>query len=246
MAQPWIKVWQEKILSSRNLRQCSFPASSLFLHYLIQVRADGEFMGKLCYPNGEPISDRTFWQDIKMRPRDYRIAKARLLQLGVITFDEQNRIVLRKFCELTQPYSDQSPTLRRPKSDPISTDAQPKSPSPLIYTEEIKERECATHTLKSKAHPENIVEVVEYMTERDIQNPIREAQKFWDYFESIGWVVGSKKAPMRDWKAAVRTWVGRIETTVSVKPKRTAYDVARDNAERHRREEEKKRENTQG
>lgn len=32
-------------------------------------------------------------------------------------------------------------------------------------------------------------------------------QTFIDYYESVGWKVG--KSPMKDWKAAVRTWEGR-------------------------------------
>lgn len=32
-----------------------------------------------------------------------------------------------------------------------------------------------------------------------------DAQYFWDYNESKGWVVG--RVPMKDWKAAIRTWV---------------------------------------
>ena len=31
-----------------------------------------------------------------------------------------------------------------------------------------------------------------------------DAQGFFDYYESKGWVVG--KSPMKDWKAAVRNW----------------------------------------
>lgn len=30
------------------------------------------------------------------------------------------------------------------------------------------------------------------------------ADKFWNYYESKGWVVG--KSPMKNWKAAIRTW----------------------------------------
>ena len=50
-------------------------------------------------------------------------------------------------------------------------------------------------------------------TIEDVQSFISEngysvdAQKFVDYYESNGWKVG--KNPMRDWRAAVRTWVRR-------------------------------------
>lgn len=44
-------------------------------------------------------------------------------------------------------------------------------------------------------------QIREYCRERNNNvNP----ERFWDYYESKGWVVG--KAPMKDWKATVRTW----------------------------------------
>ena len=46
-----------------------------------------------------------------------------------------------------------------------------------------------------------IEEIQEYINERhsDI-----DANRFYDYYETIGWKVG--KNPMKDWKACVRTW----------------------------------------
>jgi hypothetical protein len=44
-------------------------------------------------------------------------------------------------------------------------------------------------------------EVAEYCKERS--NNV-DAQSFIDFYESKGWIVG--KSPMKDWKAAVRTW----------------------------------------
>jgi hypothetical protein len=44
------------------------------------------------------------------------------------------------------------------------------------------------------------------------------SQKFFNYYESVGWIVKTK--PMKDWKAAVRTWEQRDKTggkTVSAK-----------------------------
>ena len=100
MSQPWIKVWQEKILSSMNLRQCNFTSHSLFLEFLIRVRPDGEWAGQLCYPDGRPIPDEELWNDIKMKARDYRNAKKRLLELNIIFVNKQGCICLRKFNDL--------------------------------------------------------------------------------------------------------------------------------------------------
>jgi len=44
-------------------------------------------------------------------------------------------------------------------------------------------------------------EVADYCLER--RNGI-EAAAFMDYYDSVGWMVGKK--PMKDWRAAVRTW----------------------------------------
>ncbi len=50
----------------------------------------------------------------------------------------------------------------------------------------------------------SLEEVSEYMAERNWSSPAIEAGKFVDFYASKGWVVG--KSPMKDWKAAVRTW----------------------------------------
>jgi hypothetical protein len=47
----------------------------------------------------------------------------------------------------------------------------------------------------------SIDEIRSYCQERN--NGI-DAEQFWNFYESKGWVVG--KSPMKDWRAAVRTW----------------------------------------
>lgn len=49
-----------------------------------------------------------------------------------------------------------------------------------------------------------IEEVLQYF--RDKNYPEIEANKFFNYFKSIGWVVGGK-IPMTDWPAAARNWM---------------------------------------
>ncbi|MBR5513247.1 MAG: hypothetical protein IKV85_04580, partial [Ruminococcus sp.] len=47
----------------------------------------------------------------------------------------------------------------------------------------------------------SVDDVLAYCRERSNQV---DPQRFYDYYESNGWKVG--KNPMKDWKAAVRTW----------------------------------------
>ena len=56
---------------------------------------------------------------------------------------------------------------------------------------------------KTRFVPPTVDEVREYCDERgnDV-NP----QHFFDYYSMRGWKVGKSNTPMKDWKAAVRTW----------------------------------------
>lgn len=57
---------------------------------------------------------------------------------------------------------------------------------------------------KGRFTPPTPAEVEEYSRERG--HPI-DGQSFCDFYASKGWLVG--KTPMKDWRAAVRTWISR-------------------------------------
>ena len=56
---------------------------------------------------------------------------------------------------------------------------------------------------EEKLEPE-IEEVKTYFQENNF--PVQEAQKFYNYFKSVGWLVGGK-TPMVDWQAAAQNWM---------------------------------------
>ena len=67
------------------------------------------------------------------------------------------------------------------------------------------ETETETETKKSirdKFVKPTVEEINSYMEERNWL--VLDGQKFFDSYESKGWKIG--KAPMKDWKATVRTW----------------------------------------
>lgn len=61
-----------------------------------------------------------------------------------------------------------------------------------------KENECY---IRARFTPPTLAQVAEYCRERN--NGV-DPQRFLDYYTANGWKVG--KNPMKDWKAAVRTW----------------------------------------
>ena len=64
-----------------------------------------------------------------------------------------------------------------------------------------KKGQTTTRRVNNTFRPPTLEEVVGYCRERHNQV---DPQRFLDYYTSNGWRVG--KNPMRDWKAAVRTW----------------------------------------
>lgn len=63
-----------------------------------------------------------------------------------------------------------------------------------------------------------IKEILEYCQER--KNNV-DAQKFFDFYESKGWMVGKNK--MKDWKAAVRTWENSSKPNTTQQPTTVTY-----------------------
>ena len=64
-----------------------------------------------------------------------------------------------------------------------------------------------TQTQRNRFVKPTVEEIREYCQER---NNSVDPEKFFDFYESKGWVVG--KQPMKDWKACVRTWEKRQES----------------------------------
>ena len=71
-------------------------------------------------------------------------------------------------------------------------------------SKEVKKKGASTTTTEKRFVRPTVEQVAEYCKERG--NYV-DAQRFVDFYESKGWKVGS--SPMKDWKAAVRTWEQR-------------------------------------
>lgn len=70
-----------------------------------------------------------------------------------------------------------------------------------IDKQETIEQLNKEQVLGRRFSPPTLTEVIDYCFERG--NSV-DAEKFYDFYESKGWMVGKNK--MKDWKAAVRTW----------------------------------------
>lgn len=60
-------------------------------------------------------------------------------------------------------------------------------------------------------------ELKDYFVERGVLDFQEQAETFFDHFTSNGWKV-SGRAPMKDWKAAVRNWIRRSKRYAKGRP----------------------------
>lgn len=107
------------------------------------------------------------------------------------------------------------------EKSPSTSEKEIKSPSAELNRNELNriemkrsEMECTPSPAKPEegTHSKHFVkptldEIKNYCLERN--NGIN-AERFLDYYEAKGWKVGN--SPMKDWKAAVRTWEQKNET----------------------------------
>jgi len=71
-----------------------------------------------------------------------------------------------------------------------------------------KENSIINNTKRNIFKKPTIEEIKEYCSSR---NNNVDAEMFYDFYESKGWMIGKNK--MKDWKSAVRTWERKINTT---------------------------------
>ena len=72
---------------------------------------------------------------------------------------------------------------------------------PFVIPNEAKRNE---ESLSHKFHPPHLSEIKMYFAEKEA--PAEEAEKFFNHYESNGWLVGGK-SKMKNWQAAARNWL---------------------------------------
>lgn len=90
---------------------------------------------------------------------------------------------------------------RDQQNDQRATNERPTSDQRVTSKQEDKEHKNNKNNIYKRFSPPTIEEVRAYCNERG--NNV-DPEKFIDFYESKGWMVGKTK--MKDWRAAVRNW----------------------------------------
>lgn len=125
-----------------------------------------------------------------------------------------NEQVVNKFQTSTETSSEQAvvPSINNKNITNFSNESNLFEQAKKIENEEInflfekeeKEKSFAKKEKQEKFIPPIMEQVQEYFKSNTF--PEIEAQKFFNYFSSNGWLVGGK-TPMQDWKAAAQNWM---------------------------------------
>ena len=132
------------------------------------------------------------------------------------------RVFIKDFVEFQ--YGNLNPNINTHKSVinillkhkiPNSTLAQPlPNPSPRVKDKD-KDKDKVKDKVKKAFKKPNLDECREYFVEKKYINARYEAEKFFDFYESKGWMVGKNK--MKNWHNAGGNWNRRVQETQATK-----------------------------
>jgi hypothetical protein len=149
-----------------------------------------------------------FSEDLKPAPKSERKPN------NEPVFDQINEQAINKLYTSSEPSAKQAvvPSINYTNNTNSLNDLNVANQKQAKYLEEINnttENQILNSRQKSfakkgeKVQPTNI-DVKTYFQENNF--PEHEAQKFYNYFNSIGWLVGGK-TPMVNWQAAAQNWM---------------------------------------
>ncbi len=166
----------------------------LFIHMLLKANwKEGKFQGKVI-PRGSFVSSLPkLSEETQLTIREIRTAISHLKSTGEVTCKSYSKFTVftvNNYClyQASDTQNDSQATDKRHSND--------------IQTTTIEEKKEVKKGRNNIFVPPTVLEVAEYCVERG--NKV-DAEAFVNFYTANGWVQGKGK-PIKDWKAAVRTW----------------------------------------
>jgi len=131
----------------------------------------------------------------KLSEQNTRTALKKLEKLEILTINPQSKYSIISITN----WDEYQETNQQP------TNSQPTSNQQVTTNKNTKNTKNNKNTETKRFTPPELKNVSDYFVEKGITDP-HLPSRFIDHYQSNGWLVGKNK--MKDWKAAVRTWVG--------------------------------------
>lgn len=166
--------------------------SRLFLHLILTVNwTDKKWQG-ICIERGSRVASyQVLATETGLSVKQVRTAIKKLQSTGEVAIKSTNKysVFTVKNYDLYQAKGKQEAGERQAEDKQRAT------------TKESKEGKKEKNNNIKRFTPPTYEQVSTYCKER---NNTVDAERFYDFYESKGWMVGKNK--MKDWKAAVRNW----------------------------------------
>lgn len=146
------------------------------------------------------INDLDSWEYLKYLP-SHNPLKGSVINMFIFdTSTEQETIQLQRH----QQVQVSEPLINITKKENIQILPNDRNQYEIQKNENMDLKKGATVSKKNETSmPANLEEVEAYFSEKE--KPISEANKFFNYYEANGWLVGKNK--MKNWRAAANNWI---------------------------------------
>lgn len=209
------RILKESICTSDSIDRLNWFEEVVFYRLIVNCDDYGRFDGRVSL-----IKNRLFPLKENVTLKAIENAINKLATVGLVTLYKYEG---RQYLQLPTWNEHQSIRAKRSKFPPFDGDVksseiicmQMNANAPVIQSESESESNAKegakAPSARARFTPPTVPEVEAYCRER--KNGV-DAQRFVDFYASKGWKVGSQ--PMKDWKAAVRTWEQRESSERSI------------------------------
>lgn len=217
------RIIKESICTSDSIDQLSWFEEVVFYRLIVNCDDYGRFDGRAAI-----IKNRLFPLKESLTTKAVSEAVKKLANAGMVVLYEfegkpylylptwnDHQTVRAKRSRFPEPDESAKSSASICKQMNADVTVIQSNPNPNPNPNHIRES-----TRASRFTPPSVEEVAEYCRERE---NIVDAERFCDFYASKGWKVG--KEPMKDWKAAVRTWEKRDSEEKPKEKKPQSFDT---------------------
>lgn len=207
----WLKL-KDDFFRQKEIKQLRRIAGGdsytiIYLKMLLRSLKDG---GKLYYDGVDTDFVSELALDIDEDVENVKMTVAFLTAKGILVQSDTDEYALLTAGEMTGSECDSAERMRRLREKRLIASQS----DALVTVGDVEKREkrkdnrdknkSIESSSRKRFTPPTADEVRAYADEKGCTI---DAQRFVDFYESKGWMVG--KSPMKDWRASVRSWVSR-------------------------------------
>jgi hypothetical protein len=193
----WLKLWVDETLTGTTFSELNAEERGVWYSLLV-LSARQRPLGVICVAGGVPMTMEQIAAMIKVVPAVLCRCLEKLVAVDKLKREPDGTLRVVNWNRYQSEYERQRP-YRKARAEKIR-----EIQSPAHAAQEIKKamkRDVPARRPAPRFKPPTVDEVRAYCEER--KNRV-DPQGFVDFYTSKGWLVG--KTPMKDWRAAVRTW----------------------------------------